>query len=105
MTEAKPSTGARADCTHCGSVDLDAAPAIPCRTNSPMKEHELNRRVRRLCAGAVRSPGSRLRLDLQLGHQDRHLVRHGLLPGWHFITLDRKSTRLNSSHLVTSYAV
>ena len=41
MTEAKPSTGARADCTHCGSVDLDAAPAIPCRTNSPMKEHEL----------------------------------------------------------------
>src|SRR2546426_2534956 len=49
--------------------------------------------------------GLEARHELVLGIRPRELVRVGLLDPGRRAAQDRKSTRLNSSHLVISYAV
>src|SRR5256885_12470348 len=65
---------------------------------------------RRLAAGDLRASGlliSDVRVDALLLEQRRRKLDGGEIAAEHFAEagVDRKSTRLNSSHLVISYAV
>src|SRR3989454_9210036 len=77
------------------------------RRSRPSGSHSLRSRTRRPRAGARRRPGPESRAPTLAGRYRRPYVStpRGRSRGGRAENRDRKSTRLNSSHLVISYAV
>src|SRR5207244_12221032 len=72
-------------------------PSFPTRRSSDL------RRARG--AGARRSSARHARRQRRVGDRPRVVARHGAARGARYGGVDRKSTRLNSSHQIISYAV
>src|SRR2546426_2130543 len=57
------------------------------------------------CFSTIRRAASRGGLEVSMAHCRTSVLWMPGLLAWHPAVIDRKSTRLNSSHLVISYAV
>src|SRR3989454_7762609 len=83
---------------------LNTAPLVWGFTNGPLRErYHLSFTVPSLCAEALRSGQADIAIIPAIEYQRMEGVV--ALPAMAIAGRDRKSTRLNSSHLVISYAV